>query len=75
MDAKDQFLRIFPSELQFAGVSEAWARKTTAELFTEVGSQDSRFFTWRKVNTLHSSSMLSVNRMAVNPVVLLRSLV
>ena len=55
MGAEDQFLRIFPFELQFAGVSEPWARKTTAELFTEVGSQDSRFFTWWKIDPLHSN--------------------
>ena len=30
MGAENQLLRIFPFELQFAGVSEAWARKTTA---------------------------------------------
>ena len=45
MSAEDQFLRIFPFEVQFAGMSEAWARKTSAELFAEVGSQDSRLFT------------------------------
>ena len=61
VDAVDHLLGIFPFEFQFAGVSESLAQITTAKLFAEVGSQDTRFFTWRKVYPLHSCSMLSIS--------------
>jgi hypothetical protein len=54
MSAEDELLRIFPFELQLVGGSESRARKTTAELLAEVGSQDSRFFAYRKVDALRS---------------------
>jgi hypothetical protein len=43
VDAEDELLRVLTFEIQISGVNESWARKATAELLAEVGSQDSRF--------------------------------
>jgi len=37
VDAEDQLLGVFALELQLAGVSDAWAPSTTAELLAEIG--------------------------------------
>jgi hypothetical protein len=53
MDAEDQFIWVFAVHLQLAGVSYSWTQSTIAEDLAEVGSQDTRFFTWWKVDPLH----------------------
>jgi hypothetical protein len=53
MDAKDQFLWVFAIQLQLTGASDAWTQGAIAEDLAEVGSQDTRFFTWWKVDPLH----------------------
>jgi hypothetical protein len=63
VDAEDQLIWVFAIQFQLTGVSDAWTQSTIAEDLAEVGSQDTRFFTWWKVDPLHGSSMLSVSRM------------